>query len=99
MLNLVSRGRLATGPTRTRVNVPLSDNYLNERERNFNKVIDEFNERNAEKGLRIEAGRYGAYIALKFQTPIKKLGVFLMHTKKQQEKEKPRLTQKDDELL
>lgn len=77
------------------VNSPISDTYLTEREREFNKIVDEFNKKNDAKDYKLEVGRYGAYVILRFNTPIKALGNFLMHSKRLQERDKEREKLKD----
>lgn len=85
------------------VNNPIGDTYLTEREREFNTIIDEWNKKNADKEYKLETGRYGAYLCLRFQTPVKKLGAFLMHFKRQhdreKEKDKPKRSPTQDDLL
>lgn len=81
------------------VNSPISDSYLHEREREFNRVIDAWNSKHHDKDYKIEVGRYGAFLCLRFQTPIKKLGAFLMHYKRQQEREKENPNNHQEDIL
>lgn len=81
------------------VNNPISDTYLHEREREFNRIVDAWNAKHHDKDYKIEVGRYGAYLCLRFQTPIKKLGAFLMHYKRLHEREKENPKNQQEDLL
>lgn len=87
------------------VNNPIGDEYLTEREREFNRIVDLWNTKHQARDFKIEVGRYGAYLSLRFQSPVKKLGAFLMHFKRQHDKEKEQKktkrgeTGKDDDLF
>lgn len=56
----------------------IGDQYLTKREKSLIDVAEKFNAENSSRGFKIEIGRYGAYIALRFGTPIKQLGAMLM---------------------
>lgn len=81
------------------VNAPISDSYLHEREREFNTIVDAWNAKYHDKDFKLEVGRYGAFLCLRFQTPIKKLGAFLMHYKRIQEREKEHPNKHQEDLL
>lgn len=56
----------------------IGDEYLIKREKAFIGLAERYNSANLEKNFKVEVGRYGAYIALRFNAPIKKLGALLM---------------------
>ena len=70
------------------VNNPMGDGYLTDREKAFSAIIDAWNAKKTDKDLKMEVGRYGAYLTLRFITPVKKLGAFIMHFKRLSDKEK-----------
>lgn len=81
---------------------PIGDEYLMKREKAFIDIAERFNSENAEKSFKIEVGRYGAYIALRFSAPVKKLGAMLMHyqrTYKHQKEEDISKKHHKDDLL
>lgn len=80
-------------------NGPISDSYLHEREKAFNQVVDAWNKAKKNHDCSLEVGRYGAYICLRFQAPVKKLGAFLMHIKRQHDREKEKPKTANDDLL
>lgn len=60
----------------------LEDKYIVEREIEFNKIVDTWNEKNKSKGVQFHVGRYGSYIVLEFKECLKTMGKFLMKMKK-----------------
>lgn len=60
----------------------LEASYLNNREKEFLNICDDWNEKMKEKGVRLDVGRYGAYIVLEFKKCLVGLGKYLMKAKK-----------------
>lgn len=56
--------------------------YLIERERIFTQLCDDWNEKHKSTGVHAETGKYGAYIIIQFNTPLKTMGKFLMQVQK-----------------
>lgn len=80
--------------------------YLNSREKAFLSVIDEWNEKMKDRGVRMDVGRYGSYMVLEFKKCLVGLGKFLMKAKliteeirkkRDEEKEKEMLKAKDED--
>lgn len=81
---------------------PISDIYLNKRERAFIDVVEKFNTANSDRDFKVEVGRYGAYIALRFNAPIKQLGAMLMNyhrVYKQQQSKAEAKKQEDNDIF
>lgn len=81
---------------------PIGDEYLMKREKAFIDIAERFNSENAAKSFKIEVGQYGAYIALRFSTPVKQLGSMLMNyqrTYKHQKEEDISKNHHEDALL
>ena len=60
----------------------LEEKHLLQREKAFNQIIDQWNEKNKPRGIAFEVGKYGAYIAVEFKTCMQSMGKFLMKLKK-----------------
>lgn len=84
------------------VSEPLRDTYLNQREKNFTNVVEQFNNQKQGQGVKLEVGRYAAYLILRFSLPIRDLGVVMMHyarLRTQKKEEEVRRSQFDEEIL
>ncbi len=60
----------------------LEEKHLLQREKAFNNIIDQWNEKNKPRGIAFEVGKYGAYIAVEFKSCMQSMGKFLMKLKK-----------------
>lgn len=74
-------------------NNSIGDTYLHQREKAFIDIAEAFNKDVKDKSCKIEIGRYGAYITLRFSSPIKQLGALLMEYQRVYKNQK----QKDQE--
>lgn len=81
---------------------PIGDKYLIKREKTLIDVAEAFNIAKLDREFKLEVGRYGAYIALRFSTPIKQLGALLLQYhrvyKKHKENDNQKQTQEADLL-
>ena len=84
-------------------NDPLGVGYLKLRQNSFQEAARNFNSEHQGKGVQMEIGRYGAYIGLRFDSPIRDLGVMISQYKKlyneRKEKEKEQLQNHQEEEI
>lgn len=64
------------------INGTLEESYLHEREKDFMKISDRWNDKFKSRGLHIDVSRYGAFLTLELKQPADKLGKFLMQASK-----------------